>query len=470
MMEIQYNSKVSNPENATSKPRKWALKAALLGAMGAGLLLGSVLIMGLVSERQSYRDEAAREVHKMWSGPQMIGTPTLRIPVAYNCSLDSKKVEKCDKGDLHLRPQKLESQTQTQAETRSKGLFEIPVYTAQTQMQVLFGTPDWKKLGIHPDKIEWDQAQIYIGFSDARGLMSAPLLTTAEGQEIPMDQSAKDEISGFVPQLKSLLMPIAGPVQPLQLRIEYRGSEELGLSALAGEAHLKMQSNWSSPAFGGQFLPDSRTISEQGFQADWKTMSLNHGASLAWIGGSEEHPHRLEVYTGAYSEGNPPSQGLVGFRQIQPVDEYLMTERAVKYAILFIGLTFVLGLFAEGMTGRNIHVLQYLLIGASLLVFYTLLLALSEQIPFVWAYWSATGAIALQVSLFVGKILSHLKAAILACLAVLSMYGGLFVLLRLEEMALLAGSLALFAILGGLMYLSTRIQWGDDNDGANTLS
>ena len=226
----------------------------------------------------------------------------------------------------------------------------------------------------------------------------------------------------------------------LQIEIHTQGAEYYSLYQVAREAKVNLQSDWTSPAFHGKYLPNQRSIGANGFKASWNLLALNHGINLAWTGKTEK-TNEIEL----------------GFKQVQPINLYSMTDRAIKYVILFIALTFILCYFAERLTGTSIHVLQYMLIGISLLLFYTLLLSLSENVGFGIAYAIATLAIAIQIALFIYKIMGSRVTALIAMAVLSALYGFLYVLLTLEDHALLVGSVGLFTILGSLMYISTRI-------------
>lgn len=440
-------------QSSLSKGKSFTFKAMILGIMAFALLLCSFLILGLVSERTAEQDKASAEVHSMWSGPQTIGTPYLELPYKSNCDA---KTGKCERHTLYLRPENFQANSKLNSETRMRGIFEIPQFQGQYSSNFSFKNPAWEDLQIRPEDVDWNKASLKFEIGDPKGLLEKPKLSYKD-QNVQLGQMGQNGTLGHrIPRAFELLAGI-----PLKLEFGIKGSESFGVEALAESNKINIESDWPHPSFSGDFSPTERTVHENGFSANWNVMALNHGKSTVMI------DSLVSCFNSSPASAENISQSSqVGFKQLQPVNQYVMTERAVKYAVLFIILTFVLGLFAEGLTGRNIHPLQYLLIGSSLLVFYTLLLALSEQLHFGLAYALSTVAIALQISWFGGKVLGH-RGAALSCFAILStLYGGLYVLLQMEDFALLSGSIALFVILGLLMYLSTKISWLSAKEGA----
>lgn len=431
------------------------LKLFLIGVLALFLLIPTLWLDNLVSERKHYSQEAAEEVYTMWGGPQEIGSPILVLPYQYSCYVEVARKRKTNEGWVEepiskksncvgyakLYPEKLHISGDLPSTQRKKGIFQIPLYTASILYDFHYATPDWNRIGVDPTNIAWDEAFIAIDIKDTRGLLGEPLLH-AEGQAQVFNNDhipGKPLESGLIASLPHAKKWMESQ-KPLQIEIHTQGAEYFSLYPVAREAKVNLQSDWTSPAFHGKYLPNQRSIGANGFKASWNLLALNHGINLAWTGKTEK-TNEIEL----------------GFKQVQPINLYSMTDRAIKYVILFIALTFILCYFAERLTGTSIHVLQYMLIGISLLLFYTLLLSLSENVGFGIAYAIATLAIAIQIALFIYKIMGSRVTALIAMAVLSALYGFLYVLLTLEDHALLAGSVGLFTILGSLMYISTRI-------------
>lgn len=435
-------------ENKFNSP---TAKILLIGILSLLLLIPSSWIRDLVSERRSYRDTAASEVQAMWGGPQTVGSPLLVVPYVYDCesvreytengiSKFEKIVKQC--GDfVRIYPDQLTVQGDFPSSERPRGIYQIPLYQAELKYQFNFATPNWTRLDIDPQGLQWDRAYFALTLQDTRGLKSSPVLQWND-QQVHFEY---EQIEGK-PWDNALIARISNAQnlfdakQNISLNISLNGSDSFYLLPLAREAFVSLKSDWKSPSFSGMFLPETRNVSNDGFNAKWSVMSLNHGEAMLWRG-----------------DRTLNTSVSVGFKQMLTVDHYSMTDRALKYVILFIALTFILCYFAERLTGANINPMQYLLIGLSLLLFYTLLLAISESIGFSIAYALATVAITAQIGFFVRMVLKDYKAAWISIALLNALYGFLFVLLRLEDLSLLAGSIGLFIILGALMYISVKV-------------
>lgn len=425
-----------------SRVSNWGTKIVILCVIGFLLLVPSVLISNLVNERERYLDVAASEVKAMWGGEQIINTPVLSIPYEYGCGTDEKP-DQCQ-STIHFYAQNVQVQGTFDSEIRQRGVFDIPLYKTKLNMNLVFKPGELVDLQDTNTKFLYDQSRISLHMSDYRGLKQAPVIQIGTTK-----RALKNGYHKLVPQSGAMSAPLiltkemAEAEITMKLQIVVQGAQSFFLRPFGGEVNLDVKGDWPSPSFQGYFLPSERHVTESGFSAKWQVLNLNHGVSETWGDGKE----------------NMPSNYLIGFEQLLPVNHYSMTDRAIKYVILFIVLTFVLVFFAESLAGRNIHPLQYLLIGVSLLVFYTLLLSISEQIGFGWAYLISTVAVTGQVGMFLHVLLGMKKATALSVLILNGLYGFLFTLLNLEDVALLAGSVGIFAILGLLMYLSVKMPW-----------
>ena len=208
---------------------------------------------------------------------------------------------------------------------------------------------------------------------------------------------------------------------------------------------IHVKGDCATPSFNGNFLPTERNVSPDGFEASWEVISINR-----------PYP---QAFSGNRSDEIAASQVQVGLRI--PVDRFQKTERAIKYALLVIVLTFIAALFSEFKLRRHINVFQYLLIGLALVLFYSLLLSMSEHMAFALAYLIATLMTAGLVTTYLFGVLKVKKQAIIIGVMLLFMYAYIFVLLNLESYALLAGSIGLFIILSAIMYYSLKIRTED---------
>jgi inner membrane protein len=224
--------------------------------------------------------------------------------------------------------------------------------------------------------------------------------------------------------------------------VELNGSQSLSFIPLGKQTDVQLTSTWSNPSFSGAFLPASRDINEKGFNASWKVLNLNRNFPQQWIGN--------EYIV---------SESSFGVDFLLPVDHYQKNTRSAKYAIMFIGLTFVAFLLFELISKRKIHPVQYLLVGGALCVFYTLLVSFSEHIGFFWAYTISSVATIALISLYFNSIIGSARSTSLLSLMLVGLYLFLFTILQLQDYALLMGSIGLFAVISVVMYVSRRVDW-----------
>jgi inner membrane protein len=237
------------------------------------------------------------------------------------------------------------------------------------------------------------------------------------------------------------------------MNIQLKGSGQLHFLPLSDNSHIQLKSSWPDPSFDGSSLPRQREVSDTGFDAEWSFNKANM-------------PILDQILK---TDANRESMAF-GVSMIQPADQYAKTNRSIKYAILFIGLTFAMFFIIELMQKKNVHPVQYLLVGLALIIFYTLLLSISEYLGFNIAYAIAAGATIALVGMYAGSLFSSVKTSFVLSLFMALLYGFIYVLIQLEDTALLAGSIGLFIILAVAMYFSRRINWYGNNVTHNALA
>jgi inner membrane protein len=240
--------------------------------------------------------------------------------------------------------------------------------------------------------------------------------------------------------------------QPLSVdfAFDFRGNAQLSLAPDAGDTSWRVKSSWPSPSFAGDFLPAGDRVGNDGFSASYRIGNLALGRSLA----RTEAP---KVQSTADAEDTPPAASI---SLIQPVDLYSQVDRATKYGFLFIGFTFLALLMFDVIGGAPVSPVEYLLMGAALVLFFVLLLAFAEVIGFTPAYLLAAAAIAGLNTAYSAAVLGSWRRAGFIGGLLAGLYAVLYVLLSLEAFSLLIGSLLLFAALAGVMYATRRIDWG----------
>jgi len=403
------------------------------------VLMGPALAVALLAlERGQQWEKATANIRRSWADAQTIEGPVLLVPVVRTLR-DGQGKESVQADTLHLLPDTLRVTGALKAEVRSRGIYEAVLYNGRVGITGSFNLTDAAREAAKDSRIVWDQATIALGLSDLRGLRDT-VAADWNGQHVEGHPGVLAENEAR----PALVFPATGlPSTDARFSIDLNlnGSAEFRVVPVGRQTTVHLESTWPSPGFAGDFLPDRRTVSPSGFSADWRVLEVNRRFPQAWIGN-------------AYR----PS-ATIAVRLLVAVDAYQQTLRALKYALLFIVLTFLAFLLAELLGGEILHPVHYSLVGLALVLFYLLLLALSEHVGFRAAYLLASLSALLLVVPYVWAIVSRKTVALLLAALLAGLYGLLYVLLQLEDYALLAGSLALLVILGVVMYLTRRIDW-----------
>lgn len=432
-------------ENLQSISKSWTLK--IISLIIIALLLGipTFWIDDLVRERTAYFESARSSVEKMWGQEQTVGTPILGVPYSYSCGT-KKKPQMC-RSVRYQYPETLKADFEIQTKSRVKGIYEIPLYTTQAQIDFQFKLPEFKDLKSN-SQVHWDEAQVHFQLATTQGLLSSPQLSWGQSvHNMKIHTGSEAPYHGGMSVAEPGMKAWVESGESFSIQLDFNGSRNLSMTPLAGENTIQMNSDWPHPEFLGAQLPIQREVSDQGFQSTWKISEMNHMVP--------------RTFTGTKST---PSEVMVGFRQFVPVSHYTQLDRAIKYAKLFVVFTFLFCFFSEVKSGRQIHFIQYLLVGSSLLVFFVMLLSLSEHFGFAVAYWVASAAVVVQLGVFLWKVLRPSRSAKFAPLMILGLYGFLFGILQSEDYALLTGSLGLFVILSLVMFISSKMNWSGGSE------
>lgn len=407
------------------------------------LLIPSSMIRSLIREREGRQADAIAEISSHWASAQNVGGPFLSIPYKVTVKGDDDKIETKTRYARFL-PTKLSIVGDIDAETRYRGMFDALVYTSTLNLSGTFPEPSFDDWDLAEDQILWDDAFVSFLISDLRGLRDYPTLTWNDTNLTtrPSPGPGGGDLAGiYAPVSLSLDENGLGPTA-FSASITLKGSRGLYFLPLGKETSASITSNWHSPSFQGSFLPDTRETSDSGFAANWKVLDLNRSYPQQWRGDLA----RVQ-------------KSRFGVDLISPVDEYRQTTRSAKYAGLFLLLTFVAVFLVEIASRRKVHPFQYLLIGCALVVFFVLLLSLSEHMSFSLAYVIASGTITLLIGAYARAALRRLGGAAIVGGIVATLYAVLYVVLQLEDFALLIGSLALLLAIAAVMYFTRSIDW-----------
>jgi inner membrane protein len=427
-------------------------KLALIGGLILLLLIPTLMIQGLVREREGRRGEAEREVAGKWGSSQTFAGPILTVPFRVH-SVDANGKVDTATSYANFLPDELDILSVLIPEVRKRGIFEVPLYQADLEISGHFKRPSLAAWKVKPEDILWDEAYLTLSVPDLRSVAEAvPVEWLGTGRPLAPENLPGRPVYGGLQAMAPLGAVAAENGYPFKTRIKLNGSRSLRFIPMGRTTRVTARSPWSNPSFDGAYLPDSRAVNASGFQADWTTYHLSRSFPQQWT----------------YSEITDKDWLPFGFGVdlILPVDGYAKAERCAKYAVLFILLTFLVFFLYETFDRTRIHPLQYLLVGFALCLFYLLLLSLSEHIGFGPAYGVAAAAVVGLITSYGLAILAARKRAWGLGAMLTGLYGYLYTLLQMEDYALLGGSLGLFAILGTVMFLTRKVNWYGGKPGA----
>jgi inner membrane protein len=422
------------------------LRAAVIGILILVLLIPLAVVGSLVHERESTRNRVEMEVAEKWGGAQSLVGPILSVPYRYRSEGPNREILTYTSHARFL-PTRLEIDGDVRPEIRYRGIYEVALYDVGLTWSGEFEPPDFTTFKVPPEDVLWDEAVLIVGIPDLRGIKTA-IVANWGGESLsfePGTGGASVCASGIHARLRSLGSDAPDAPIPFSFELRLNGSRELRFSPLGKETRISLSSSWPSPSFSGQFLPDTREVTARGFSAQWNISYLTRPFPQEWR--SDEVTEELL------------SQWTAGVSLFQPVDSYAKTSRTTKYGILFLFMTFAVYFLFEILGRLRIHPFQYLLVGFALCLFYLLLLSLSEHIGFGRSYLLASAATVGLIALYSGSVLRSFSRAGAIGAGLGGLYLYLYVLLQLEDYALLLGSLGLFALLAAAMALTRRVDW-----------
>ncbi|HPA77232.1 MAG TPA: cell envelope integrity protein CreD [Kiritimatiellia bacterium] len=415
-------------------------KIIVIGFLVLGLLIPAAMVRSLIREREHRRAAVVREISSKWGAAQRITGPVLTVPYIETVPAGKgKPVEVIH--HLHILPDTLNISGQVLPEVRYRGIYEAVLYNAQLSLSGEFRRPDLQALDIKPRSVQWQKAFISMGVSDLKGVRAAVTMN-AGGQDFAMNPGieAPDLMDAGV-GTRLAIDPEAESI-PFSALLNLNGSTLLSFSPVGRETTATLSSPWPDPSFDGDFLPANRYIKSDGFTAGWHVLSLNRNYPQTW------KDKKYDITSSSF-----------GVTLVIPADAYQKAERTVKYAALFIVLTFLTLFFSEVMNRIRIHPLQYLLVGLALIIFYSLLISIAEHLGFAKGYLIASAATIGLITGYARSVLQKRSLALMVGSLLALLYVYLYVLLQLGDYALLFGSIGLFLILAAVMFLTRRINW-----------
>lgn len=427
--------------------------------IGIGLLLmiPLMLVENLVQERAELYRDVVSDISRTWGGQQQLSGPYLLIP--YTQRVIQERVVPSEKGDgkivresrlesssFVVLPSRLSFKATLDPESRQRGIYRALVYSSEVDISGQFALPSREAMArIVPGLVDVDfnRAFVIVGLSHPSALRKVESFTwngtpyAAEPGTQPFEQVS----SGF-------RIPVRLDGQTtfdFSQRLSMSGSGGIRFAPAGETTDISVRSSWPHPSFQGQVLPAAYETSDKGFSAIWSVPSLarsypNLGVLHSWPDGFTSFAVGVDLY--------------------QPGTHYGLVERSVKYGVLFIGLTFLVFIVFEMGLGARLHPIQYGIVGLSMVVFYLVLLSLSEHLAFLTAYLSASACIILMVSSYVGAALRSVKEGLGIGVLLLALYTLLYTILQMEDYALLMGTALILVMLAALMVVSRNLARG----------
>jgi inner membrane protein len=462
--------------NLLERLNNWIRESVMIKLFSIGLLIlilmiPSSWIESLIEERQSRAESVVNEIAGKWSGEQTITGPILVIPF--------KKREKIDKGKAGIEireweekafflPDQLSIDGKVAPQTLHRGIFQAAVYESQISLRSEFPKPDFKKLGIDEKDVLWKDAHLVMGITDLRGISKNPSLMIGNvsvpcepssqiGLSTQYSHAATDSydntatVAAAYSQSAVFENGISADLnwnksedfsKDVSINLGLKGSTLLYFVPVGKTTHVNVEGPWASPSFEGNFLPSDRKLTDTGFKATWDVLHYNRPFAQQWV-----------------EEGQKITGSEFGVKLLIPVDQYQKSMRTAKYSKLIILLTFVALFMVEILRKVRIHPFQYILVGAALIIYYSLLLSFSEHMPYDWAYLIASLATVVLVSLYSISFLDSRKLVMIFSFLMAFFYAFIFVIIQLQDYSLLLGSIGLFLIIGLIMYSSKNIKW-----------
>ena len=423
--------------------QSYTLKLLIVGFLILILLIPASMLESLIRERRHLRDSAMDEISSKWGGIQTIAGPVLTVP--YNALI------KNEQGDTeyqiryaHFLPKDLQITGNLNPEKRYRGIYVVVLYKTFLHVSGTLEYPDLQSLGIRPEDCLFNQAFISLGISDLKGINDQITCQLNEanyvfGPGVPTHEILQSGISFRYPLSKDVKMKFS-------FDINLNGSSSINFLPFGEETHVHLTSAWATPSFDGAFLPDTRSVSDSGFSANWKVLQLNRNYAQQGLGAFINNDRSYETSD-------------FGVRLILPVDEYQKTIRSVKYCIMLLIITFLTFFFVEVLNRKRIHPIQYLLVGFAICLFYVLLLSISEHLTFAKAYLISAVAIVTLITFYVKHVFEKRSLTIIFSVILTILYAFFYSLLQLEDYSLLLGSIGLFLILTAIMYLTRKVNW-----------
>jgi inner membrane protein len=443
-------SMLQSSSRALFRSSSMGVKLIVVSAMALLMTIPGFFVGGLVDDRTKRAEDVVKEISSHVGGPQTFLGPTLAIPYSIppRSLADSAKY-----GTYLVFPAQATAALRTTTEERHRSLFRVPVFQANLKLDANFdlsGVPADAPQGA---ELDWSRAEIIVGVSDPRGALADATLTTESKTVTLVPSEVADNITFGEDQSQHVKLTLFGAKaggfvkanSQLQTTstLRFSGAERISVLAYGKTTHLTAQGDWRNPGFDGGIPPVQRNISRQGFTAEWSVPFIARGVRA-------EGPS--DSITGLDTTA-------LGMSFIEVADPYQSVNRSLKYVLLFLGLLFLSYFIFEATTGKRVHPAQYVLVGIAQIIFYLLLLSFAERIGFDYGFMLAGTATVILLSANAGWIFSSRLQGARALVIFTLLYALIYLLLTLEDNALLVGAIASFLTVATAMYFTRRIDW-----------
>ncbi len=415
-------------------------KMVIIFVLILALLIPSAMVKSLIRERESRKHDVINEISSKWGEAQTITGPVISIPYKHHVIDKNGKRTETTKY-MHFLPDRLDVKSEILPEIRYRGIYETVLYNTKTLLNGSFSYPEVSEMNVPIEDIVWTGAFISVGISDMRGIKDQ--ITASFNKDVitmnPGIETNDVICSGISSKIR---LHDQTKEYKFSMAINLNGSHILNFVPVGETTFVSMNSTWPDPSFGGAYVPNTYDVSKDGFKAEWKVLHLNRNYPQHWTG------DRYNLNASSF-----------GVKLFMPVDTYQKTDRIAKYALMFIVFTFLAFFFSEVMNKLRVHPIQYLLVGCAIVIFYSLLISISEHINFNLAYLISSLATVILITGYAKSILKSKRLSNMVGAVLTSLYIYMYILLQLEDYALLMGSMGLFVVLGIIMHLTRRIDW-----------
>ena len=415
----------------SSEQKSLLIKAGIITVFILLMLIPISWLKSMINERKNTTEHMIKVTGVQWGDSQTIRGPVIVIPVI-------------DEGNIvtsyaYFLPEELNILGNIEPDKVSKGMVDALCYQSKLNISGTFNFPDISKLNLREDQIAWDKAFVVLSLSSLNGIKNKVDFTIdSQPLDLISNTDSGAEIQGLVAKFPLNIQDIR-KVYSFNIKLDLNGMDSLAILPAGRHTSIELKSTWNSVDFIGNFLPNNKDQ----FPAKWEIFDYNRSFPQMWLNTN------IKEF----------DKNLVGVNLLVPIGNYQKILRSVKYAVLFIVLTFAVFFLIEVLTKKKIHPIQYLLVSFALVMFYTLLLSLSEHIGYDIAYLVAAISVIVMITAYCKSIFRNKKQVIFITLFLSVLYLYLYVVVQSESMSLLFGSIGLFAMLGIVMYVSRNVDW-----------